>query len=71
MLGSASFLAGQGIDPGELPAGPTGSARDGATVVFVGVDGAVAGILAIADPVKDTTPAALGRCARTASRSSC
>ena len=32
---------------------------DGATVVFVGVDEQVAGIIAIADPVKETTPEAL------------
>ena len=31
----------------------------GATVIHVGVDGAAAGIVAIADPVKETTPAAL------------
>jgi Cu+-exporting ATPase len=33
--------------------------RDGATVVLVGVDGRPAGAIAIADPVKSTTPAAL------------
>ena len=33
--------------------------QDGATAIFVGVDGRVAGIFAIADPVKATTPQAL------------
>lgn len=33
--------------------------RDGATAVFVAVDGGSAGILAVADPIKATTPAAL------------
>ncbi|MEW6123107.1 MAG: heavy metal translocating P-type ATPase [Pseudomonadota bacterium] len=33
--------------------------RFGATVVYVAVDGALAGLIAIADPVKATTPAAL------------
>jgi Cu+-exporting ATPase len=32
---------------------------EGATVIFMAVDGKVAGLLAIADPIKETTPAAL------------
>ena len=32
---------------------------EGATVVFIGVDGRLAGLMAIADPIKATTPAAL------------
>ena len=36
-----------------------GHRRDGATVMYVVVDGAVAGIIAVADPIKDTTPAAI------------
>jgi Cu+-exporting ATPase len=34
---------------------------DGATVIFIAVDGQVAGILAIADPVKETTPDAINQ----------
>jgi Cu+-exporting ATPase len=33
--------------------------REGATVVYVAVDGNVAGLIAIADPIKETTPQAL------------
>ncbi len=33
--------------------------QDGATAIFVAVDGKIAGVIAIADPVKPTTPAAL------------
>jgi heavy metal translocating P-type ATPase len=33
--------------------------RDGATAIFVAIDGKAAGIIAIADPVKATTPAAI------------
>ena len=36
-----------------------GHRRDGATVMYVIVDGEMAGIIAVADPVKDTTPAAI------------
>jgi len=33
--------------------------KEGQTVFFVGVDGAVAGLLAVTDPIKPTTPAAI------------
>jgi Cu+-exporting ATPase len=33
--------------------------KEGETVFFVGIDGAVAGLLAVADPIKETTPAAV------------
>ena len=33
---------------------PSGCARDGATAIFVAIDGKLAGVLAIADPVKET-----------------
>ncbi len=33
--------------------------REGRTVFFVGVDGAIAGLLAVTDPIKSTTPAAI------------
>jgi P-type Cu+ transporter len=35
--------------------------QDGATAMFVAVDGRAAGIIAVADPIKATTPAALER----------
>ena len=35
------------------------SCREGATAIFVAIDGKAAGILAIADPIKATTPAAI------------
>lgn len=59
LLGSASFLSGQGVDPGPLVAQADRVRADGATVVFVGVGEQVAGIIAIADPVKRSTPEAL------------
>ncbi|WP_268995462.1 heavy metal translocating P-type ATPase [Microvirga roseola] len=58
-LGNAKFLAEQDI-PVEAIAGKADELRrEGATAIFVGVDGRPAGILAIADPVKATTPEAL------------
>ena len=59
LLGSAGFLSDHGIEAGPLAIEADRLRADGATVVFVGVDEQVAGILAIADPVKETTPEAL------------
>jgi heavy metal translocating P-type ATPase len=59
LLGSAKFLAGRGLDTGSLDEEAERLRADGATAVFVGVDGRVAGIFAIADPVKESTPVAL------------
>jgi Cu+-exporting ATPase len=59
LLGSATFLAGQGIDTSGLDAQADRLRADGATAIFIGVDDRLAGIFAIADPVKETTPAAL------------
>jgi Cu+-exporting ATPase len=58
-LGNARMLEELGVEPGA--AGRDADARrdQGETVMFVVVDGAVAGLVAVADPVKDTTPAAL------------
>jgi heavy metal translocating P-type ATPase len=36
-----------------------GLRKEGRTVFFVGIDGAVAGLLAVTDPIKPTTPAAI------------
>jgi Cu+-exporting ATPase len=58
-LGNTDFLAGLGIATGELHDDAERHRGDGATVVFVAVDGALAGLLAIADPLKPTTPQAL------------
>jgi Cu+-exporting ATPase len=58
-LGTARFLREQKIDVSALDKGADEFRRDGATAIFVGVDGKAAAVLAIADPVKATTPAAL------------
>ena len=59
LLGSSTFLGDNGIDTSVIAAEADRLRADGATVIFVGVDEQVAGIVAIADPVKDTTPVAL------------
>jgi Cu+-exporting ATPase len=58
-LGNAAFLAGLQIPTGALEAEAERLRTDGATVVYLAADGKVFGILAIADPVRASTPAAL------------
>ncbi len=59
VVGSSSFLHGLGVDTGPLTDQADGLRAAGATAVFVGLDGHAAGVFAIADPVKATTPDAL------------
>jgi Cu+-exporting ATPase len=59
VLGSADFLVSQGIDPTALAVEGDRIRGAGAPVILVAVDHRQAGALAIADPVKETTPAAL------------
>jgi Cu+-exporting ATPase len=59
VMGAARFLADQGVKADALAERAEALARDGATAVFVGVDGALAGVLGVADPVKATTAAAI------------
>jgi Cu+-exporting ATPase len=58
-LGNAKFLADLNIDTAALADDAERLRGDGATAIFVAVDGKPAGIIAIADPIKPTTPAAL------------
>ena len=57
--GSAKFLAENGIDSAPLNPAAEQQRAKAATVIFVGVDGKLAGFVAIADPIKATTPQAL------------
>lgn len=59
VCGSAKFLAEQGIDAAPLAAQAESQRSRSATVIFVGLDGRLAGFVAIADPIKATTPQAL------------
>jgi Cu+-exporting ATPase len=59
VCGSARFLAELGIDTAALDAAAEQQRRAAATVIFVGLGGRLAGFVAIADPVKKTTPQAL------------
>lgn len=58
-LGNAKFLRELNIDADALTTVADSFRNDGATAIFVAIDGKVAGTIAIADPVKATTPEAL------------
>jgi Cu+-exporting ATPase len=57
--GSAKFLTEQGIAVATLEAAAEAQRTTSATVIFVGVGDRLAGFVAIADPIKATTPQAL------------
>jgi Cu+-exporting ATPase len=59
LLGNSNFLKSAGIKTQLLETQAEKLRGDGATVINVAVDGRLAGILAIADPVKASTPDAL------------
>jgi Cu+-exporting ATPase len=59
LVGNAAFLSGEGVDTQALAAEADELRRDGATAIYVAIDGKPAGILAIADPIKETTPEAI------------
>lgn len=58
-LGNAKFLAELGVNVTVLAARAEELRTDGATAIFMSVDGVVAGALGIADPIKPSTPTAL------------
>ena len=59
VAGNARFLEEQGISTAQLARRADSLRADGATAIFLGIDGRAAGAIGIADPVKQTTPAAL------------
>jgi Cu+-exporting ATPase len=63
-LGNAAFMKEHGADPAALASEAERLRQDGATAIFAAVDGQCAGVIAIADPVKASTPQALAALAR-------
>jgi Cu+-exporting ATPase len=58
-LGNRALMDDLGVDPGGLAERAEALRGGGATVLFVAVDGTAAGLLAVSDPVKATTPEAI------------
>ena len=63
-VGNARLMDETKVDVGALSAEAERLRGDGATVFFVAVDGRAFGIVAVADPVKETTAAALAGLAK-------
>jgi Cu+-exporting ATPase len=59
VIGNLRMMHEAHIDVGTLAADADGLRREGATVIFVAVDGRAAGVIAIADPIKASTRPAL------------
>ncbi|WP_298742841.1 heavy metal translocating P-type ATPase [uncultured Brevundimonas sp.] len=58
-IGSPAYLRDNGVDATLLAAAVDALRRDGATVIFMAVDGVLAGAFGIADPIKPTSRAAV------------
>ena len=59
VFGNAALMTRHGVSVTPLAEAADTARRSGATAVFLAVDGALAGFIAISDPIKDTTPTAL------------
>ena len=59
LLGAPRLMAEEGVDISALAADAERLRGDGATAIFVAVDGALTGVIGIADPIKASTPEAL------------
>jgi P-type Cu+ transporter len=64
LVGNAAMLAEAGIETAPLRGRADALAAQGRTVVFAAVDGALAGIVAVADPVRPTSREAVARLRR-------
>jgi len=58
-LGNRALLDDLKIDPGELAAKAESLRADGQTVMFVVIDDQAAGLVGVADPIKESTPEAI------------
>ena len=58
-LGNLAMIRDLGLHAGELTAKANTRRDEGETVMFVVLDGEIAGLVGVADPVKDSTPAAI------------
>ena len=61
LLGNQRLMEGAGIDAGPLASSAETRRKQGETVMFLGVDGKLAGLVAVADPVKATAAEAIAK----------
>ncbi|MDF1588090.1 MAG: copper-translocating P-type ATPase [Gammaproteobacteria bacterium] len=58
-LGNLALITDMGLQSGDLTSKANARRDEGETVMFIVLDGTIAGLVSVADPVKETTPAAL------------
>ncbi|WP_237273914.1 MULTISPECIES: copper-transporting P-type ATPase [Sulfitobacter] len=58
-LGNLAMIRDLGLEAGDLTAKANARRDEGETVMFVVLDGKISGLVGVADPVKETTPAAI------------
>jgi heavy metal translocating P-type ATPase len=58
-LGNEAMMVDLGLEPAALADRADTLRGEGATAMYVAVDGVLAGLVAVADPIKETTPEAL------------
>jgi Cu+-exporting ATPase len=61
VIGNAVLLRDRNIDPGDLAKRADERRSEGETAMFVVVDESIAGVIAVADPIKESTPDAIRR----------
>ncbi|HYQ39738.1 MAG TPA: copper-translocating P-type ATPase, partial [Pseudomonas sp.] len=61
LLGNTALLQDAGVDPAPLLARAEALRGEGASIMYLAVDGALAGLLAVADPIKPTARLAVER----------
>lgn len=59
LLGNSKLMTDSGVDPGTLTMEAEALRTDGQSVMFVAVDNKIAGLIGVADPIKETTPEAI------------
>ena len=58
-LGNPGLLQSLAIDPADLPEQAEDGRREGQTVMLIGIDGQAAGLIGVADPIKDSSAEAI------------
>jgi P-type Cu+ transporter len=58
-VGNPALFNALGVDPGDLPKEAQSRRNEGQTVMLVAVDGRAAGLVAVADPIKESTVGAI------------
>jgi Cu+-exporting ATPase len=59
ILGNRKLLDDFSVDPGEMAGLAENMRKEGETVMFLAVNNSIAGLVAVADPIKETTPEAI------------